>query len=52
MPAADPDAITRRLGEEDDVDGGWWVTGGRFLSISLIACSPHRVRRDYVYPVR
>ncbi|MEV4973628.1 hypothetical protein [Streptomyces scopuliridis] len=49
---ADPDAIVRRLSEGDDVVGGWWVTGGRFLSLSLIACSPHRVRRDYVCPVR
>ncbi|MFD8967353.1 hypothetical protein ACFV0C_20560 [Streptomyces sp. NPDC059568] len=44
--------IVRRLAVGEDVVGGWWVSGGRFLSINLIGCSPHRVRREYVCPAR
>ncbi|MEU8570679.1 hypothetical protein AB0C51_20425 [Streptomyces pathocidini] len=35
-----------------DVVGGWWASGGRFLSLNLIACSPHRVRPDYACPLQ
>ncbi|WP_328385107.1 hypothetical protein OHS81_13995 [Streptomyces sp. NBC_00400] len=42
----------RALAAGEDRVGGWWVTGGRFLSLNLIACSPHRVRPDYACPGR
>ncbi|MYZ38028.1 MULTISPECIES: hypothetical protein [unclassified Streptomyces] len=51
-PIAGQDAIVRRLTVGEDVVGGWWVTGGRFLSVNLVACSPHRVRREYACPAR
>ncbi|MGW2513366.1 hypothetical protein ACWC0A_29005 [Streptomyces scopuliridis] len=51
-PTADRDEIARRLAAGEDVVGGWWVTGGRFLSVNLVACSPHRLRRDYACPAR
>ncbi|WFB09596.1 hypothetical protein LRS74_23030 [Streptomyces sp. LX-29] len=34
----------------EDFCGGWWLKGGRFLSVCLIACSPHRMRPDYGCP--
>ncbi|MFD9211250.1 hypothetical protein ACFVZM_33830 [Streptomyces sioyaensis] len=43
---------TRALAAGEDRVGGWWVSGGRFLSVNLIACSPHRVRPDYACPQR
>lgn len=33
-----------------DVAGGWWLTGRRFLGVYLIACSPHRFRPGYPCP--
>ncbi|WFB07845.1 hypothetical protein LRS74_12910 [Streptomyces sp. LX-29] len=36
----------------EDVAGGWYLTGQRFLSVCLIACSPHRVRPDIACPRR
>ncbi|MFF4602126.1 hypothetical protein ACFY12_05105 [Streptomyces sp. NPDC001339] len=36
----------------EDRVGGWWVSGDRFLSLNLIACSPHRVRPEYRCPLR
>ncbi|MER8000705.1 hypothetical protein [Streptomyces sp. NPDC095613] len=51
-PGPEPDEISRRLAARADVVGGWWVTGGRFLSVNLIACSPHGVRREYGCPAR
>lgn len=41
----------RILTAGEDRVGGWWVTAGRFLSLNLIACSPHRVRRDRRCPL-
>ncbi|WP_245703366.1 hypothetical protein [Streptomyces lushanensis] len=49
-PVADPIEVVRRLAAREDIVGGWWLTGGRFLSLGLIACSPHRVRREYICP--
>lgn len=49
---ADHGEIVRRLAGGEDVVGGWWVNGGRFLSVNLIACGPHRMRREYVCPGR
>ncbi|MGW6604044.1 hypothetical protein [Streptomyces sp. NPDC055036] len=51
-PTADRDEIVRRLAAGDDVVGGWWVTGGRFLSVNLVACGPHRLRPEYACPTR
>ncbi|MFE1959840.1 hypothetical protein [Streptomyces sp. NPDC059479] len=51
-PVPDRTETVRRLAAHEDIVGGWWLTGGRFLSINLIACSPHRVRREYVCPAR
>lgn len=48
-PAPDRAELVRSLAAGDDVVGGWWLTGDRFLSVSLIAC-PHRVRSDYPCP--
>ncbi|MFD5737877.1 hypothetical protein ACFWIY_34475 [Streptomyces sioyaensis] len=42
----------RALAAGEDRVGGWWVSGGRFLSVNLIACSPHRVRPEYTCPQR
>jgi hypothetical protein len=36
----------------EDVVGGWYLTGRRFLSVCLIACSPHRFRPEYGCPQR
>ncbi|MEU3986912.1 hypothetical protein OG301_23200 [Streptomyces platensis] len=41
----------RALSAGEDRVGGWWVSGGRFLSLNLIACSPHRVRPDLACPL-
>ncbi|MGP8299707.1 hypothetical protein ACTPOK_17620 [Streptomyces inhibens] len=51
--AVDPayEETVRVLSAGEDRVGGWWVTGGRFLSLNLIACSPHRVRPDYACPL-
>lgn len=35
-----------------DVVGGWWLKGQRFLAVHLIACSPHRFRPEYACPLR
>ncbi|MFC9653261.1 MULTISPECIES: hypothetical protein [unclassified Streptomyces] len=51
-PTADRDAFVRRLAAGEDAVGGWWLTGGRFLSLNLVACSPHRVRPEYACPAR
>ncbi|MFE1770394.1 hypothetical protein [Streptomyces sp. NPDC059008] len=42
----------RILAAGEDRVGGWWVVGDRFLSLNLIACSPHRVRPEYRCPLR
>ncbi|MGI5355887.1 hypothetical protein ACQI4E_11300 [Streptomyces sp. CA-252508] len=34
----------------EDVAGGWWLTGRRFLGVYLIACTPHRFRPDCPCP--
>ncbi|WP_260867263.1 hypothetical protein [Streptomyces sp. SAJ15] len=36
----------------EDVAGGWYLTGQGFLSVCLIACSPHRMRPDIACPQR
>ncbi|MFF4951559.1 hypothetical protein [Streptomyces chattanoogensis] len=46
------DETVRMLIAGEDRVGGWWVSGDRFLSINLIACSPHRVRPEYACPLR
>ncbi|TBO56719.1 hypothetical protein EYS09_26485 [Streptomyces kasugaensis] len=51
-PVPAPEETVRALSAGADRVGGWWVTGGRFLSVSLIACSPHRARPDYACPLR
>ncbi|MFD7918047.1 hypothetical protein ACFV3R_02245 [Streptomyces sp. NPDC059740] len=50
-PVADPGEVVRRLLAGEDVVGGWWVSGQRFLSLNLIAC-PHQRRPDYACPLR
>ncbi|MFI6105861.1 hypothetical protein [Streptomyces sp. NPDC051310] len=42
-------AADSALGGED-VAGGWWLSGQRYLGVYLIACSPHRFRPDYRCP--
>ncbi|AJT64847.1 hypothetical protein [Streptomyces chattanoogensis] len=42
----------RILSAGEDRVGGWWVSGDRFLSLNLIACSPHRVRPQYQCPLQ
>ncbi|MGX2996858.1 hypothetical protein JNUCC64_21725 [Streptomyces sp. JNUCC 64] len=44
-------AARERLAAGDDVVGGWWLSGRRFLSVSLVACSPHRTRPEFRCPV-
>ncbi|MEV7868396.1 hypothetical protein AB0P17_20370 [Streptomyces sp. NPDC088124] len=46
-PTAD---LTRRLTARADITGGWWTTGGRFLSLNLIACDPHPQRPHHDCP--
>ncbi|MES4905698.1 MULTISPECIES: hypothetical protein [unclassified Streptomyces] len=36
----------------EDVAGGWYLVGQRFLSVCLIACSPHRARPEIRCPQR
>ncbi|TJZ52916.1 hypothetical protein FCH28_17240 [Streptomyces piniterrae] len=45
------DETVRALSAGEDRVGGWWVTGGRFLSLNLISCGPHRVRLEYACPL-
>lgn len=52
MPDPSYDETVRALVAGEDRVGGWWVSGGRFLSVNLIACSPHRVRPEYACPLR
>lgn len=52
VPDPSYEETVRVLSAGEDRVGGWWVTGGRFLSLNLIACSPHRVRTDYACPLR
>ncbi|WP_421107627.1 hypothetical protein [Streptomyces sp. NEAU-S77] len=40
----------KRAAQGEDVVGGWYLTGQRFLSVCLIACSPHRLRPDIPCP--
>ncbi|MEU9114479.1 hypothetical protein AB0D04_22475 [Streptomyces sp. NPDC048483] len=42
----------RVLSAGEDRVGGWWMPGGRFLSLNLMGCSPHRVRTGYRCPLR
>lgn len=39
-----------RVTSGEDVVGGWYLTGQRFLSVCLIACSPHRMRPEIPCP--
>ncbi|MEW1721883.1 hypothetical protein [Streptomyces sp. NPDC093109] len=50
--AADPAQLIRRLEDRHDIVGGWWLTGGRFLSLNLIACAPHPLRPHHGCPSR
>jgi hypothetical protein len=43
-------ASAERLLAGDDVVGGWWLAGQRFLSVNLVACSPHRARPEFRCP--
>ncbi|MFF4475638.1 hypothetical protein ACWDHW_02275 [Streptomyces melanosporofaciens] len=43
--------MTGRVASGEDVVGGWYLTGQRFLSVCLIACSPHRMRPEIPCPV-
>ncbi|MFI2185443.1 hypothetical protein [Streptomyces sioyaensis] len=52
VPDPSYEETVRALAAGEDRVGGWWVSGGRFLSVNLIACSPHRVRPDYACPQR
>ncbi|MGW8556968.1 hypothetical protein [Streptomyces tubercidicus] len=51
-PKPSYEETVRVLSVGEDRVGGWWVSGGRFLSLKLIACSPHRVRSDLACPLR
>ncbi|MEN8653777.1 hypothetical protein ABCR94_25035 [Streptomyces sp. 21So2-11] len=44
-------AVGACVADGGDVVGGWWLTGQRMLSVSLVGCSPHRVRSTYPCPV-
>lgn len=50
LVAAAGRAVERAMGGQDVV-GGWYLTGQRFLSVCLIACSPHRLRPEIPCPV-
>lgn len=54
-----PEALSARIAATaeavvagQDVAGGWYLTGQRFLSVCLIACSPHRTRPEIPCPQR
>jgi hypothetical protein len=42
----------KALAAGEDIVGGWYLTGQRFLSVSLIARSPHRLRLEISCPQR
>jgi hypothetical protein len=44
--------VSKAVAGGQDVAGGWYLTGQRFLSVCLIACSPHRFRPEYACPQR
>lgn len=44
-------AVAGRVAGGEDVVGGWWLTGQRFLAVCLVACSPHPVRPSYPCPL-
>lgn len=49
----DRDTVGRaahRVASGEDTVGGWYLTGQRFLSVCLIACSPHRMRPEIPCP--
>ncbi|KUJ66912.1 hypothetical protein ACZ90_31205 [Streptomyces albus subsp. albus] len=48
--AAKIESVTRTVAGGEDVAGGWYLTGQRFLSVCLIACSPNRLRPEYACP--
>ncbi|WP_167828404.1 hypothetical protein, partial [Streptomyces palmae] len=48
-PAPDPTTMLADLAAGEDVVGGWWLSGDRFLSLQLIAC-PHRLRPEISCP--
>ncbi|WP_043265354.1 hypothetical protein [Streptomyces sp. CT34] len=49
-PPADRRETVRILAAGEDRVGGWWVTGNRFLSVNIVACSPHHIRPEYGCP--
>ncbi|MFC9426697.1 hypothetical protein [Streptomyces sp. NPDC056987] len=49
-PTPDIAALTRQLTARNDITGGWWTTGGRFLSLNLIACDPHPRHPHHLCP--
>ncbi|WP_433857769.1 hypothetical protein [Streptomyces kronopolitis] len=52
VPEPSYEETVRVLTAGEDRVGGWWVSGGRFLSLNLIACGPHRARPERVCPLR
>lgn len=39
-------AVVEDVKQGQDAVGGWWLTGQRFLSVALVACSPHKFRPE------
>ncbi|MGR3933814.1 hypothetical protein [Streptomyces sp. BRA346] len=46
------DKASRAVRAWEDVVGGWYLAGQRFLSVCLVACSPHRMRPEIPCPQR
>ncbi|MEU9792458.1 hypothetical protein AB0E27_17855 [Streptomyces sparsogenes] len=44
--------VAEDVARGEDAVGGWYLTGARFLSVSLIACSSHRFRPELRCPQR
>ncbi|MFD8863897.1 hypothetical protein ACFV1F_05825 [Streptomyces sp. NPDC059590] len=44
--------VAEDVANGEDAVGGWYLTGARFLSISLIACGSHRFRPEFGCPQR
>ncbi|MCH0542893.1 hypothetical protein I3F58_25710 [Streptomyces sp. MUM 203J] len=43
-------AVSDSAAGGEDVAGGWWLSGQRYLGVYLVGCRPHRFRPEYPCP--
>ncbi|MCQ8827517.1 hypothetical protein [Streptomyces malaysiensis] len=52
MLSAKVQGAAKAVAGGEDVVGGWYLTGQRFLSVCLVGCGPHRLRPEIGCPQR